>query len=68
MKKSKIVLNSQNHFFSKIFHFRGKQTNYQNNFLDPKSMEHLLKNEPYSVNFGQKLTELRSKTKTTIYE
>jgi len=58
MKKSKIVLNSQKHFFSKILNFRGKQTNYQKNFLDPKSMEHLLQNEPSSVNFGQKLTEL----------
>ena len=67
MKKSKIVLNSQNDFLSKILNFRGKQTNCQKHFLDSKSMEYLLKNEPYSVNFEQKLTELRSKTKTTIY-
>jgi len=58
MKKSKIVLNSQNNFFSKILNFRGKETKYQKYFLDPKRMEHLLQNEPYSVNFGQKLTEL----------
>ena len=58
MKKSKIVLNSQKLFFSKILNFRGKQINYQIHFLDPKSMKHLQKNEPYSVNFGQKLKKL----------
>ena len=45
-------------FFSKILNFRGKQTNYHKNFLDPKSMKYLLQNEPYSVNVGQKLIEL----------
>ena len=61
MKKSKIVLNSQKNIFSKILNFRGEQTNYQKIFLDLKSMEHVQKNEPYSVNFGQKLKKLRIK-------
>jgi hypothetical protein len=50
-----------------MFSTRSKNTKYQINFLDSKIMEHLLKNEPYIINFEQKFTEIRSKTKTITY-